>query len=184
MRASLIRRHVQSRHPEILLGLEEGEALEKVLFSCKVSASDAEKSPEKKSAEVKALLSPRSGQPPALNLTPASDACVMCVAPGCKKYIHHSNMARHWRCWHPKLDKAVYIGKRTESSGSSSEFPSPAADADNRLSCDESTPTFKSDSPAFSLSSPMGCSPGLVLQMSNGLYACRIGKQKEWLRNN
>ena len=42
------------------------------------------------------------------NLSPVSEACVPCNAPGCHKYIHHSNMARHWRCWHPDLNKADY----------------------------------------------------------------------------
>ena len=34
---------------------------------------------------------------------------------GCNKFIHHSNMARHWRCWHPELNKADYMPNRSRN---------------------------------------------------------------------
>ena len=183
MRASLLRRHVAAQHPKLSLS-KSGNELTPSGKRSGVAVVTTEGPHEKDVLEVKQeanemelegkQLTPSSPQRhamslTALNLTPASDACVPCSAPGCKKFIHHSNMARHWRCWHRGLNKADYpVGKVTGTSNSAS----PDDTSNQRLSEDksmtESSPMI--DSPADRLNASSGNLP-----MANGLYCCRSG---------
>lgn len=195
MRASLIRRHIMSRHPELNInsGVTDGDALERALANAKtvtenrvvvIKMVEDQSSPEKRKQQLE-VFKPRHSMPSSMNLTPVSEACILCAAPNCNKYIHHSNMARHWRCWHPNLNKAEYVMKKPSLSNPCSPIPSIASAGkivshvqptfNKRLSADlfdkrDSTSSPKVDSPANRLSAS-----GFNLPMANGLYACRSG---------
>lgn len=190
MRASLLRRHIMAQHPDICSsnGVCDAAILERAMANVQVIPRDqvagkAENEADEEAAEGDDLEDGKqrsvSGQRnlPVVktNLVPASEACVPCSAPGCNKFIHHSNMSRHWRCWHPDLDKNIFLPKKPVSRSnpcSPNSKNQSDDDATKRLAGDEllneSSPMI--ESPLHRLSTP-----GFNLPMANGLYACRSG---------
>lgn len=207
MRASLIRRHILSKHPEmnIKAGISDGDALENALAKVRTvpsqqqedrsqsSNEDEEFSPKKKA---EGFVQQRRSLPNShMNLTPVSEACVMCQAPGCRKYIHHSNMARHWRCWHPELNKADFVMKRPPATKSATGSPTGSplifnSNSENQLK-DQSfdrrlSENSLTDSPSIKLQSNADRLriANTTLPMCNGLYACRSGNCDYMTRYN
>ena len=188
MRASLIRRHILSKHPNIALrrGITDGDALEKALAKANTTptAEIIRVKPMNDLLEKKEVMDVRPKPLAAINSVPSSEACILCAAPDCNKYIHHSNMARHWRCWHPDLNKANFVMKRPSFSKSTPTSPNSSpikvaktADsqvsqslfkksADRRTSIEQQQPSKEQANAAVN---------GFNLPMANGLYACKTG---------
>jgi len=114
---SKIGEHIISEHPNLLVKAQKVQCEEKSIET--ESKEDKNQSKQetvsteekKKEPNVNDVTNRHRRSLPSFafkNLSPVSEACVPCNAPGCHKYIHHSNMARHWRCWHPDLNKADY----------------------------------------------------------------------------
>ena len=106
-----IGRHIVECHPNLVVADDE-----------EILVAEETVEPEKSVQEQvlpAAVCQPKSPKrnPAFGNLTPASEACVACPALGCKQFVHQSNMARHWRNWHPELRKPQsYQAKRKSDS--------------------------------------------------------------------
>ena len=208
MRASLIRRHILSKHPEmnIKAGISDGDALESALAKVRSvpsqhhedqvqsSNEDEEFAPKRRD---EGFVQRRSLPNSHMNLTPVSEACVMCQAPGCHKYIHHSNMARHWRCWHPDLNKADFVMKRPPVTKSATGSPTGSplifnSNSDNQLQLKDQSFDRRFSENALTDSSPIKIQSNAdrlriantTLPMCNGLYACRSGNCDYMTRYN
>ena len=187
MRASLIRRHILSKHPNIAVksGITDGDALEKALAKANTTptAEIIRVKPMNDLLEKKEVMDVRQKPLAPINSVPSSDACILCAAPDCNKYIHHSNMARHWRCWHPELNKADFVMKRPSFSKSTPTSPnsSPikvAKPADNQVSqslLKRNTDRRTSIEQQHSKVQANAAVNGFNLPMANGLYACKAG---------
>jgi hypothetical protein len=125
--------HIIDKHPNLVV-VEDGQSdVEEMTAETESLASKPSESvlilSEKRRPHPVIIWDPSStpGQQrrsSTFNSTPASEACVRCVAPGCSKFVHHSNMARHWRCWHPGLNRSDFQNPKRPSKTRSSSTTS------------------------------------------------------------
>ena len=118
-------------------------------------------------------IAPQPHRTSAQNLAPASDACVPCTAPGCNKFVHQSNLPRHWRSRHPDLNRFNFpSGSKPKPKPTSfdrkSTTSTESVDQIIKVEVGEHVIDFRPNDVIDDLPDPVASN----LQLVNGLYVC------------
>lgn len=118
-------------------------------------------------------IAPQPRRTSAQNLAPASDACVPCTAPGCNKFVHQSNLPRHWRSRHPDLNRFNFpSGSKPKPKPTSfdrkSTTSTESVDQIIKVEVGEHVIDFRPNDVIDDLPDPVASN----LQLVNGLYVC------------
>lgn len=165
--------HILASHPGLVVvevGPSEAEVEELVPETETLTPEESETSSAESANQRVIIWDPSQARRPSVHKpTPASDACVPCTAPGCRKFVHQSNLPRHWRSWHPGLNRADFPNRlkpKPKPQPTNSKFAS--VDQIIKVEVGENVIDFQPNDVLDTSQNPTASNLPLV----NGLYVC------------